>query len=57
MSAPHPPREHTRHTRRMPSQSLFYDRVMPILFVALAIVMIVLIGIAAGVLLGIVHYQ
>ncbi len=52
-----PPSEHTRHARRMPAQSFFYDRLFPLILVALAIAMLVLIIIAAGVLLGYVHYQ
>jgi hypothetical protein len=41
----------------MPQQSVFYDRVLPIILIVLAMVMIALIVIAAGVLLGIIHYQ
>jgi hypothetical protein len=36
----------------MPQNSLFYERVVPILLIVMAIVMVVLILLAAGVLLG-----
>lgn len=57
MSTPKSTPDRARHTRRMPSESLFYDRIFPLILVALAVVMIVLIVIAAGVILGLVHYQ
>lgn len=57
MSSPESTPERTRHTQRLPSQSLFYDRIFPLILVALAVVMFVLIVIAAGVLLGFVRYQ
>lgn len=41
----------------MPAQSIFYDRLLPIIFIVLTAVMIALIVIAAGVLLGFVHYR
>ena len=47
----------TRHVRRAPSNSILYDRVLPIVFVLLAVVMFVLILFAVGVLIGIVPYQ
>jgi len=56
MNSSQPPVEPHRHTRRMPAQSLFYDRLLPIIFVILGIVMLTLIVIAAGVLLGVVRY-
>jgi hypothetical protein len=46
-----------RQTQRIPAGSVFYDRVVPILFVALAAITILFILIAAGVLLGIITYQ
>lgn len=55
MSSPSPNRP--RHTRRAPKQSVFYDRLVPIIFVALGILMLALIVIAAGVLFGFVQYR
>jgi hypothetical protein len=40
----------------MPQNSLFFDRVIPILLILMAIVTISLILFAVGVLLGIVHF-
>jgi hypothetical protein len=42
---------------RVPSDSLFYDRVIPILLVVLGIIMAILILFALGVLLGIVPFK
>ena len=41
----------------MPSDSLFYGRLVPVILIVLGIVMFVLIIIALGVLLGIVPFQ
>jgi hypothetical protein len=41
----------------MPSDSVFYDKVMPVLFVAFGIVLLVLILFAAGVLTGIIPWS
>jgi hypothetical protein len=41
----------------MPEQSVFYDRVLPILFVALGIVMVGLILFALGVLTGLIPWR
>ena len=57
MSATKPPQDSHQHTRRIPEQSLFYDRIVPLILIALGIIMGVLIIIAAGVLLGFIHYQ
>ncbi len=57
MTSSQPSGSPTRHTRRMPTQSLFYDRIMPVIFVAIALIMIGLVIVAAGVLLGFVHYR
>jgi hypothetical protein len=51
------PKEPRRHTRRIPTQSLFYDRLLPVIFIILGIVMLTLIVIATGVLLGVVRYS
>lgn len=42
---------------RMPSDSVFYEKVMPILFVALGILLLGLILFAAGVLTGIIPWS
>ena len=57
MSATLPPQDPHPHTRRMPERSLFYDRIVPLILIALGIIMGLLIVIAAGVLLGFIHYQ
>ena len=44
-------------SRRMPSNSNFYDKVIPVLLVAFGALTLVLILLAAGVLLGIVTWQ
>ena len=41
---------------RMPNNSLFYDRVVPILLIGMAVVMVALILLAAGVLLGFISF-
>lgn len=46
-----------RSLSRMPSDSLFYGRLVPVILIVLGIVMFVLIIIALGVLLGIVPFQ
>ena len=57
MSAPEPSQEHRPHTRRAPSQSMLYDRILPIVFIALGIIMALLILVATGVLLGLIQYR
>jgi len=57
MSAPEPSQEHRPHTRRAPSQSMLYDRILPIVFIVLGIIMALLIVVAAGVLLGLIQYR
>lgn len=44
-------------SQRMPSESVFYDRIVPILIAVLGIVMLAIIIIAAGVLLGYVSWR
>lgn len=46
-----------RSVSRIPSDSLFYDRIVPILLVVLGIIMFILILFALGVLLGIVPFK
>jgi hypothetical protein len=45
-----------RPPHRMPQNSLFYERIVPILLVSMAVVMVVLILLAAGVLLGFISF-
>jgi hypothetical protein len=42
---------------RVPENSSFYNRVLPVVLIALAVVMVVLIVVALGVLLGYTPYQ
>ena len=42
---------------RMPAHSTFYDKVVPLLLLGMAVLTVVFIAIAAGVLLGLVPYQ
>ena len=42
---------------RVPEGSQFYERVLPILLVGMAVVMVVLIVVALGVLLGFTPYR
>jgi hypothetical protein len=41
---------------KMPENSVFYEKVLPVLFVGLAVVMVLLIAFAVGVLTGIVPW-
>ena len=38
---------------RMPADSVFYDKLVPLLIIALAVIMLALVLIAGGILLGI----
>jgi hypothetical protein len=51
------PRQIVRNKSRMPENSLFYEKVVPGLLILLAIVMVILIIFAAGVLLGVVPFK
>jgi len=51
------PRQISRRSARMPEKSLFYEKVIPALFILLGIVMVILILFAAGVLLGVVPFK
>lgn len=42
---------------RIPADSFFYERIIPVLLILMAAVMVVIILVAAGVLLGIVPYR
>ena len=46
-------RQVPKGANRMPSDSVFFDRMVPIILVALGVITIVLILVAAGILLGI----
>jgi hypothetical protein len=49
-----PPR--TTDASRLPEHSLLFEKVIPALLILMGIVMVILILVAAGVLLGIVHF-
>ena len=55
-SAPEP-KGPSRHTRRVPTDSFFYEKLFPVILIALGILTVALIFIAGGVLLGIIHYR
>lgn len=46
----------THHVRRAPTHSIWYDRILPVVFLLLALSMFALILFAAAVLVGIVRY-
>jgi hypothetical protein len=46
-----------RRSSRMPEGSLFFDKVVPALLIVMAIIMLLLIGVALAVLFGLVSYQ
>lgn len=50
-------RKGSKGKSRIPERSGFYTKVVPALLISMAVLMIVLIIIAAGVLLGVVPYQ
>lgn len=50
-------RQIRRGKSRVPEDSVFYNRVVPILLAGMAVLTIVLILVAAGVLLGFVPFQ
>jgi len=41
---------------RIPSGSVFFEKVVPVLLILMGVVMVALVLFAAGVLLGIVHF-
>ncbi len=49
--------EQRSRTRRAPEGSWMYDRLIPVLFVMLALVLVVIVLFSVGVLTGLVHYQ
>jgi len=50
-------RKSARDKSRMPGQSVFYDKVIPLLLIGMGLATAICILIAAGVLLGFVPYQ
>lgn len=44
-------------THKMPSESTFYDKIMPALFILLGIITFVLVAFAIGVATGLVHWN
>ena len=47
-------RQVPKGANRMPSDSVFFDRLVPIILIALGVFTVILILVAAGVLLGII---
>ena len=47
----------SRDKSRAPENSVFYDKIIPILLIAMAVLTVAFIVIAAGVLLGFVPYK
>ena len=47
----------SRDKSHMPANSIFYDKVIPILLIGMAVIMVVCIVIAAGVVLGFVPFR
>ncbi|MGB3714192.1 MAG: hypothetical protein WA996_07165 [Candidatus Promineifilaceae bacterium] len=43
-----------KDSKKMPAESAFYDRIVPIVLIALAVLTVVIVLAAAGILLGIV---
>ena len=53
----HPENANRRRARsHMPQNSLFFEKIVPILLAGMGIVMILLVLFAAGVLLGVIHF-
>jgi hypothetical protein len=46
-----------RDKARMPENSIFYGRIIPLLLLSLAVIMVALIVVAAGVLLGFIPFR
>ncbi len=45
-----------RKKSRMPANSVFYEKIVPMLLIALGVIMLGLMVLAAGVLLGLIHF-
>ena len=52
-----PSRKSIRDKSRIPAQSVFYDKVIPLLLIGMGILTVACILVAAGVLLGFVPYK
>jgi len=50
---PHPPKRHAPGTPRVP-HSFFYDRVVPVIVVGLAVVLLIVLVLAIGALVGVI---
>ncbi len=46
-----------RSQAHIPSNSVFYEKIVPILLVGLGLIMLALIVVAAGILLGFISYR
>lgn len=53
---PAEPKRPNFKAHKMPDKSVFYDRVVPVLFVALGLIMLLLIVFALGVLTGLIPW-
>jgi hypothetical protein len=47
---------HDIKTHKMPEQSILYDRIVPVIFVALGIVTVVVIIVSLGILTGLIRW-
>ncbi len=56
MGKPHKPKRGLK-SPRMPEQSIFYDRIVPLMLIVLGVVMVGLIVFAAGVLAGLIPWR
>ncbi len=50
---PRPPKRHTAGAPRVP-HSFFYDRVVPVIVVGLAVVLLIVLALAMGALVGVI---
>lgn len=55
-SSPQPERKKGQPTNRMPSNSVFYDRIVPLLLIGMGVAMAAMILFAAGVILGLIPF-
>jgi hypothetical protein len=51
-----PPKTPPRDSRRMPSGSVFYERIVPLLLLVFAIVLVIVLLAAVAGVLGILHF-
>ena len=45
-----------RHARRIPKQSMFYDTIIPIVFIVFTVILVSLVVFALAVLVGVIRY-